>query len=298
MTATVTTPPAVRDPFLASAPSVPVAEVTQERMWVTPELAREWMFINTVNRKTYPAHITKMARDMAAKPSRWAYNGETVKRATDGGILDGQHRLLACMEAEEPFETLVVSGLPPEAQKTVDIGANRQMKDHLSLDAEKNAFILGAVIRWGLIWVRGHRGKPSRDAEPTHAEQLEFFAAPGVQVRLREAADFASKARGDFRPILPRVFGMAYLLFTGVNDIEARVFLGRLRDGADIGVGHPVHTLRKRLQKEKDDDTRLNEWEQLALVIIAWNHFRDEETVKKLQYPKGGLTPKSFPEPR
>lgn len=268
--------------------------VTPVLMTVTPDQAREWTARNTSNRSVRYGLVAQFARDM--KAGNWDVNGETVKIADDGGLLDGQHRLYACIEAGVPFETFVVTGLPRSTQRTMDAGARRKLSDHLALAGEKNTILLAAIARWALLWTRGTRGRTSGDLEPTHPELLEFIAAAGPA--LRAATEFAMQARADIKSIRPSVFGMAYLIFNEKNDIAARVFLERVRDGADIGVGHPAHTLRAKIYRAKENDERLTEQEQLALFILAWNYFRDEKKVTLLKLPPGGLNSKSFPEPK
>jgi hypothetical protein len=133
------------------------------------------------------------------------------------------------------------------------------------------------------------------DLEPTHAEMLALIEA---DPRLRDAAEFAAKARQDVKSVRPSTWGMAWLLFAGINDLAAVAFLARARDGADIGVGHPAHTLRARIYRAREMQERLTEWEQLALFCIAWNHFQAGTQVVRLNLPRGGLTPKNFPEPK
>jgi hypothetical protein len=268
-------------------------ELTPVLMTVTPEKAREWTARNTSNRPLRVQFVAQLARDM--KAGNWDVNGETVKIADDGTLLDGQHRLYACIRAEVPFDTFVITGLPREVQRTMDAGAKRKVSDHLALAGEKNAAALAAVARWALIWTRGGRGRVGGDMEPTHAELLAFIDA---EPRLRDASDFAIRARSDLRSVRPSVFGLSWLIFTGINDIEAQVFFDRVRDGADISVGHPVHTLRARIWRAREMEERLTEHEQLALFVMAWNHFRAGSSVARLQLPKGGLNAKNFPAPK
>ena len=90
-------------------------------MTITPAMAQEWAGLNTRNRPVRYTKVAQFARDMTA--GKWMLNGETIKIASDGTILDGQHRLYACIQAEVPFETVVIRGLPMEAQDTIDTGA-------------------------------------------------------------------------------------------------------------------------------------------------------------------------------
>lgn len=288
---------AVLDPFTPSGEGIPgdVPAVRQERVLVTPEMAKEWLGRNDGNRPLRYPFAAQLARDMAA--GKWALNGETVKLAADGTLLDGQHRLTACALAEVPFETFVVFGLPREAQETIDTGAKRKMADVLALSGEKNSVPLAALTRWAVIWDRGGRvGKRGGDGEPTHAEMTEHLAA---FPELREAASFAVSARQQMRSVRPAVFGMAWLLFNRRDSAQAQEFLGRLLDGADLGQGHPVHTLRATIWRAREADRRLTEHEQLFLLVSAWNHFRaGARNVSLIKLPAGGLTPKNFPDPR
>ena len=286
----------VLNPFLAAGPAPEdIPAVRQERITVTPELAKQWLARNDGNRPLRYAFAAQLARDMTA--GTWALNGETVKIAADGTLLDGQHRLTACILAEVPFETFVVTGLPREAQKTIDTGAKRKMADVLYLSGEKNAVVLAAATRWAVVWDRGARVRQrGGEAEPTHAEIGAYLDS---HPELREAASFSVRAREHMRSLRPAVFAMAWLLFNRKDPGQAEEFLGRLLDGADIGAGHPVHTLRARIWKAREADERLTEHEQLFMLVLAWNHFRAGNLdVKLIKLPGGGLTPKNFPEPK
>jgi hypothetical protein len=256
-------------------------------------MARAWLARNDSNRPLRYPFAAQLARDMEA--GRWALNGETVKLAADGTLLDGQHRLTACVMAEVPFDTFVVSGLPREAQKTIDAGTKRKMADVLSLAGERNAVLLASASRWALIWDRGGRVR-QREGEPTHAEIGIYL---GEHPELREAVSFAIMARDHMRSLRGSVLAMAWLLFTRKDPQQATEFLTRLLDGADIGAGHPVHTLRGKIWRATEAGEKFTEHEQLYLLVLAWNYLRAGNTsVSLLKLPVGGLTPKNFPEPK
>ncbi|MDP2620568.1 MAG: hypothetical protein Q8P46_10395, partial [Hyphomicrobiales bacterium] len=80
------------------------SSTTRTRCRITPELAREWL--EKTNRKNRPLSELKWtayAVDMLE--GRWQYNGDAIRFGSDGVLLDGQHRLMACVEAGIPFET-------------------------------------------------------------------------------------------------------------------------------------------------------------------------------------------------
>lgn len=282
-------------------------------MQVTPELAREWIdrhvkavAANRVAgggkaRDNRPIRwgddgVAGYARDM--KAGRWDLNGESVKIARDGTVPDGQHRLYACIEAGVPFPSVVVTGVEPRSQDTIDIGIGRKLADQLAIANEPNAVVLASVTRWSLRWLHGVRGGTAGGAgsyKPTRQEMLDFLA---VTPHLRDATTWAVHARQVFKSVRASVYGMAWILLNGTDPIAARVFLDRILDGADLPKGHPVLAFRARIWNSVETQERLSETEQLALIITAWNAWREDKELTRLQLPKGGLTPKNFPEPK
>lgn len=277
---------------------------------ITPEMAREWL--DRHDHVVQQNDIAGERRTGGNRPIRWndvdAYardmtaghwdgdNGETLKIACDGTIPDGQHRLYACLKAQVPFRSLVVTGVAPQAQDTIDTGIKRKLSDQLMLKGEVNYTLLAALARWSWRWLRGVRIRGGASLPtPTPAEITEYIAAAP---HLRDAAAFAARARMTFRSMRGPVFGMAWLLFHEKDSLAANVFLERVIDGANIGVGHPAHTLRARIYRAKETGERFTEHEQLALMIIAWNAFREDRKLTIIKFPAGGLTPKTFPEPK
>jgi len=295
MTATAAAPIFIAPDPEGRVGGIPRRQVAQSLMTVTPGMAKEWLSRNDGNRPLRYPLAAQLARDM--REGKWDVNGETVKIADDGTLLDGQHRLTACIMAEVPFETFVVTGLPRDTQKTIDTGAKRRMGDVLALAGEQNANLLAALARSACVWDRGGRVRQrGSDGEPTHAEMGGYLDA---HPELRDAVSFAMSARPKMRSVRPVVFGMAWLLFNRKSPEQAEWFLARLLDGADLSAGHPVHTLRAKIWRAKENDERLTEHEQLFLLVLAWNHYRAGNTAVSLyKLPAGGLTPKNFPEPK
>lgn len=284
-------------------------EIRADMTEITPDLAKEWMVRHRTavernrvaaggkardNRPVRWGDVAAYARDMRA--GKWTRNGETIKVALDDTVIDGQHRLYACMQAEVPFWSLVATGVAPEAQDTIDTGIKRRLSDQLAIGNEPNAAILAGVARWSLRWLHGFRASGG-DASyaPTHAEMLEYLAA---EPRLRDAAAYAARARKQFRPVRVSVYAMGWMLLHGADHLAAEVFLERVIDGAELPARHPVLGFRARIANAKAAGERLNEHQQLALMISAWNAFRDDREMARPQLPAGGLTPKNFPVPK
>lgn len=292
--ATITAPFKTADQEKTTPNGAAPAACKPEVITITPDLARDWTLLNTRNRPVRYTKVARYARDMKAR--NWAFNGETIKIATDGTIIDGQHRLYACIQADTPFDTIVIRGLPLEVQDTVDTGSVRTMSDQFGLHGEPNANLLAAITRWSFKWLRGVRVRSGHDQEPTHSEMIALLEA---EPRLREAAAWAERARRVREvPVTGSVWGMAWMLFHGANHLAAEVFLDKCLTGADCPAGHPALAFRSRMLTAKAEGQRLNQNEQLGYMIMAWNAFRDERTLVKLLPPRGGFTPKTFPEPK
>lgn len=181
--------------------------ISAEMTEITPETARAWMERHREvveaekaahdgtardNRPVRYRDVAALARDM--RTGKWVLNGESIKISRTGTVIDGQHRLYACMQAEVPFASLVVTGVEPEAQDTIDTGSRRSLADQLAIANEKNAAVLATVTRWLFLWQRHEVSLGARGARfsPTQLEMLEFLAAAP---ELREAAAFAVHAR-------------------------------------------------------------------------------------------------------
>jgi hypothetical protein len=293
----------------ASTPGRPEGiEIRAEMTEITPDLAREWIRRHEAvvsaeraanggkardNRTIRIPVVEKYARDM--KAGKWHRNGESVKIAWNGAIVDGQHRVYACLRADVEFWSVVVTGLEPEAQDTIDTGLPRRFGDQLTIANEKNPVILAAVTRWALRWLHGLRTSSS-GYQPTQPEMIDYLAA---DPRLRMAAAYAARAKKEFKPVRPPVYAMAWMVLHGADWNSGEVFMERILDGAGLPSGHPILTLRQRMINAKIPPVeRLTEHEQLALFCLAWNAFREDRTMAKLQLPVGGLTARNFPEPK
>ena len=103
---------------------------------IDPEFARVLLEMNTNNRPKSIKLIREYAEDMVA--GKWKLNGETIKITADGSkILDGQHRLEACILSGTPFDTYFVEVEDASSFDTIDIGRKRTGSDVFAIRGEK-----------------------------------------------------------------------------------------------------------------------------------------------------------------
>lgn len=261
--------------------------ISMEIVTVSPNQAEKWLDANTHNRSVVNSVVTAYARDMAN--GRWALNGEAVKIAVDGTILDGQHRLLAVVQADVKVPMLIVTGLEPETQKTMDSGRKRTFSDNLRIDGTVNAAVVASICLRGWMWDSGDR-RFKATVRPT---QSEMRAWREDNPSVHRSAEIASRTRTAFKAIPQSSAGTAHLLFNRVDQNATAEFFARLASGAGLDEGDPILTLRNRLIRDVMEKKSHPDVVRIGLFIKAWNAYRNGETV-------GGLlmTPDTkMPEP-
>lgn len=261
---------------------------------VTPELAREWLGFNTHNRNVRQRVVLAYAADMEA--GNWRWNGETIKFAADGALLDGQHRLSAIVEADVTVPLLVVRGLKNEAQETVDGGAKRQFGDVLKLRGESAPIALAAITRRVTTWDSGNHWVDGTGKYPaTNAQMLQTLDR---YPWLREIANPSIEvARHCGLPA--SIIGFCWWLFSqlpGAGD-DTDFFFARLADGQSLVKGDPIYELRRAVDNSRNVKGQRSERYLTAITLKAWNAYRDGAKVGLLRFTSGGSSPEQFPEP-
>jgi hypothetical protein len=270
----------------------PPAGPAYEVLEVTPELAEKWLQSNTHNRHARPEKVYGYARDMES--GKWRENGEAIKFAEDGTLLDGQHRLMAITLAQVPLRMLVVTGLERQTQETMDAGAKRTLADILLLRGEKHCIVLASVLKRAVMWNSGTVKFKSASATPTSAECLTFLDR---ESRVRESAETGSRlSKTTF--ITAGTVGFTHWLFTGIDAEDARWFFEKLGNGAGLEQFHPVLVLRKRFSDDAKAPSRMPEEMAIAFLVKGWNAYRAGDEMKILRYTPGGANPEKFPMPK
>lgn len=111
---------------------------------ITPEMAKEYLTHNVVNRKPCKGQIEYYARMMGN--GTWLLNGESIVFDNKGNLSDGQHRLMACIMANVPFQSVVVRNVDCEAFTTFDQGKARSAGDSFSIKGIANSKNVSAAV--------------------------------------------------------------------------------------------------------------------------------------------------------
>jgi hypothetical protein len=274
------------------APLRPGTDLTVGFYILRPKTAAFWLHsFNIHNRSFRAAGAGALAIDIHV--GGFDFNGDTFRFDTDGVLFDGQHRCAAIAEEGDPVPIILVTGLDPQAQDTTDTGMRRAFADALKLAGESDvnnlASVTAAVCRWKTGQIRGN-GKTNLSVRVL---QRVLRDNPDIRDAVRVARALRSHVA-----VQASVMGLASWLFRNIDQADHDHFFDRLASGADLAETSPILLLRKRLLADVGAKQRLRKPEILALVIKAWNHFRDGNEVTYLKWTSGGRNPEPMPKPR
>lgn len=266
---------------------------------LTPEFAAELLDRNPRNRRYSRANYSTIKRGI--ERGEWELNGEAIKMAVDGYMLDGQHRCRAVIETGTPIETFLIEGLPASTQDTMDTGKSRSLGDILTIRGEKNATRLASIITKVYTARRyGIRAAASggHTTAATIRERLDWFERDPQWIRdlLGPARAVQQKAKYPGAALVAALM----VTFDGIDPDDSEFFWSRMEDGLHLdSESHPIYVLRAAL-KTLADNVRgeRNERYLAAITIKAWNAFRAGDEIRQLRYRPGGAKPEPFPEPR
>lgn len=277
---------------MSAAQILPLSQPVATVATVTPTDAARWLEANTRNRTIRPFVVAAYARDMAA--GRWQFNGEAIKFAADGTLLDGQHRLHAVVKSGATITVLIVNGLPPETQDVMDSGAKRQAADALRLAGMKNPTLVAATARLALNIERSNGKRNTASGSFTNPEILTYIEEhPG----LIDAGIAAAHYR-DRIDLHTSVLAYSWWRFGNVSAKATGEFFESVANAQTNGTGDPRAALIQRLRTARRNNERLSQHAQVSLTFRAWNAWRKGQPVQRLQVESRSGEPLPIPVPR
>lgn len=263
------------------------APVSAQVERIGPAEAKTLLGLNTHNRAIRQDRVHTMARDM--NHGKWQLNGETIK-VGQGALIDGQHRLLAVIEANTSIEMLVIRGLADDTQQTVDVGAKRNLGDFLSLAGEENSHNLAAAVRYS--WYLDNFNTPKQFG--VNPSVLELSAWLDKNPNIRHSISTGRRAATSVIRYVPSVGASLHYLMGRLDHTQSTIFWDHLIDG-DEKPGSPIYALREALLRDLSKPHRMSVVHRVALTVKAWNHVRDFKTVKAIGWRSDGPAAEPFP---
>lgn len=109
-----------------------MSKVTTTLERITPDIAAEILSHNSPRqRRLSKSRVDAYAHDMMS--GDWQQNGETIKIAENGLLLDGQHRLAAVIASGKTLWMSVARNIPNDAFLTIDVGQSRTTRQIINM---------------------------------------------------------------------------------------------------------------------------------------------------------------------
>ncbi len=235
---------------------------------ITPDMAAEMLEKNTMNRQISQLNVTRYANDMAS--GEWDMNGETIKIAEDGTILDGQHRLWAIIEAGISVTMLVVYNVPKTVITKIDIGVPRRFQHLLKIKGSQHPISCAMITK--LAWIYENYDKEMH-VSSAKEETRNSVLVPYYDQNRDLIEHAASVAECGAHHFVKSHMGFCFYLFLKKNPQKAEEFIKLVKTGENLYTGHPIMTLRSKLTDNRISKNKLTVRETLAFYIKAWNAF-------------------------
>ncbi len=258
---------------------------------ITPELAKDILENrNHDNRPLKKAHVKMLST--ALKNDEWMLNGETISFSKSGRLLDGQHRLTACINADKSFKTVIIKGIEDEAAfGTIDTGKPRSVTDLMSLQGLPKAPLYSAIAKQHKAWIETEDDEKNKftlasrhyteRSVALHGKKYDAVIVPAFEVAQKLGRKSAA-------------IGFAALLILETATDDGEEFFAELAsiwsDECSPDPQSPSYVLYKWICEEEHIFRPAKMTLLTALTIKAFNAHVKKEPVKKLFWkPTDGM---------
>ncbi|MFG6572454.1 hypothetical protein ACGYLO_12675 [Sulfitobacter sp. 1A13353] len=249
-----------------------VAEVT-----ITPAKAQEYLKLNRDNRALSDDHKQAIAKDI--KQGNWMVNAQPIcftgdpdqpdAKAKGVRLLNGQHRLHGCIEADMPIEVPIAKNIPEEAFATFD-AHTKKMRLRTKSEADDRVLAAAARLQW-----KEDSGIEifSTGINPTASEIKDTIELhPGMEAAYPKARTLKNVGSAGV---------MTYLIYHVRNDRPdiAEDFLEALRTGENLQARDPALAARTKIvgirTAKKNQRIKVPRKEILQTLINSWRDYKE-----------------------
>jgi hypothetical protein len=271
--------PSVND--LLSAFNLPVCG--ESKRLVTPADAKVILQYNWGNKPLRKHHIKRLVENI--KAGFWVYNGDPVRFATTGRLLDGQHRCYAIIESGIALEMLLLTGLQESVFSSIDTdGLARTRGDIVSQLGGKYCSTAACAVP--LIYSHLTNRGWSKNSIPIRLFQDLYiqYREQGLETSAQHAVRWT---RSGLLP--PSIYTSLHYLFSlnGFGDAATNYF-DLLTTGADLKSDSILFLLRETIIKNMANSTKKLSPQVLSAIIIkVWNNYNLGRPMKLMRWSPG-----------
>jgi hypothetical protein len=244
---------------------------------IEPETAVKWLAQNFKNRTVSRGTVEAYGRDMVN--GDWELSDSCICFDVNENLINGQHRLQACVQSNISFYAFVARGMPITTYRVLDIGRKRTLGNLLHMEGHKQPTIVPAAARW-LLKLKEGKSTQSGRRKLSHAEIRRVVEA---HEGLESSAHRTWNAFGLKPSLLTAVHYITSELI-GEQDL-ANDFVSVFVKGESFYKGDAAKAWRERLIRMKENYMRLKDTDLLFGTAHAWNKFRKQEPVLTFKIP-------------
>lgn len=269
---------------------------------ISPAMAAAFLRTMLTNRTLNQSRALEMA--IAMDEGRWSLNGETVKFDSAGHMIDGQHRMQACILSGKPFQTWIIRGLAdPRAKATIDTGGVRTPAHVFQFANIKNSNLVAGASRlmyWHdarmlscpqpryrlpekfklMMQNSGVSATSVKPASPSKDELLAYLKKHEAEI---DRAVTMVDGKRAARVLTPSIAVACAALFSRLSVEDAAMFFEDLGSGAQLRDDDPVFVLREKMLTRSNAQTRFNTMAIMFFTFKAWNKRRQHRPSKTLK---------------
>lgn len=221
----------------------------------------------------------------------WVYNGEPVIFGDDGLILDGHHRLHACVQSGVPFVTDLSFGRPRDGFSTIDTGKFRSISHIAGLSGISDPRTTSTAYKWL------YRLETDKLGSEGFNTKMPGYVLPELYARHPRLPDSVKLIPNGIKSFL--TLGVAVFLHYYLSTVDSECtdrFFEHFVDGSGLSKDNAILVLRNNIIANKSAKKRsdLDNIHDMALVIKAWNHWRDGKKIKQIKWSRSA---EEFPTP-
>lgn len=243
---------------------------------VTPGKAQMLLAAMPPQRPLAASRVTQLAK--AIRAGRWQVTHQGLAFDEKGQLIDGQHRLTACVEADMPIRIVCAFNVPSSSVSAIDRGRIRVIADDLVMSGivsssahaqtmQAAARIIRQLEAGKLPWVT------AKDENPFTVDDAISILNTHPKLEDTAAWVITHRKRGLSMPAAPFV---AFLtLFREINESKAMRFAEDIVSGVGLNEDDPAYVLRDTLMQTQRAPRSADSKRAAFMVrlVFAWNAY-------------------------
>ena len=215
----------------------------------------------------------------------WQITHQGIAIDTFGQLIDGQHRLSAIVEADQPVEILLTTGCLPGAYGVLDCGVGRTAADSLDrLGNCTNSNRAAAGIKVYFLYERHPKKIWANFDAPAQTLIVQFYKEN--QLNVDWATEHANSSFSSYRFTNPSAL-CAFLLLTAKDNFlkqKGKEFVQLLALPSMQNADSPIFAYRKLLEGNSLSKQNLQQ-RSLACIIKCFNYWANDWPLKQFKQP-------------